>query len=57
MQGQASSQVDRKLHGPPHRETAKRGASTRRAAKRRGSEGAAITHWPHDPEWNGWLDK
>ena len=47
---QATSQTDRKTHGPPNREAAKRGASTRQAAKRRGGEGAAVTHGPRHSE-------
>ena len=33
--------------GPPNQE---KEASTRHAVKRRGGEGAAITHWPYGPE-------
>ena len=36
-------------------ETANGGASARQAAKRRGGERAAITHWPCDSEPDGWL--
>ena len=44
MQSNTTNQIDHIVKDPLTRETAEKGASTRQAAKKRGGEGAAITH-------------
>ena len=54
---QRARESTNKLQGPLEKETAEKRASTCRAAKKRGGEGAAITHWPHRSEPAGWLER
>ena len=51
MHSNTANQRERRVQDPSNQEKTQKNASTRQAAKKRGGEGAAITHFPC------WLEK